>query len=357
MTSRKLLFFLIPSENEPWFENFFSKALINELEKYLFISRIDPMIRFAFVVFLMGFQSLCGVVDFEKEVWPILDKRCVECHKAPYEINGVLKKPKAGLRLDGAAYIMHGGDEGPVVVANHPSRSPLYQRVVLPADDGDHMPPKGEPLTHPQKEVLRKWIAQGLDFGKWEGQTDGIEKLVQKKNEDSSIFIPEHIKFYDKLSAGLKPLPKAELSRIAKATGLMIRPIGIGSPLLEVRVVADPLQVGDAEVKELRPLKKHLAKLDLRHADITEGSMAEIATYLKLTELNLRGTKVGNFGLSKVILLPCLQTLNLCETDVSDKGLSLVKKSKSLRKVFLWDTRVSVEGQRRVANLLVIKER
>ena len=92
----------------------FSKALINELEKYLFISRIDPMIRFAFVVFLMGFQSLCGVVDFEKEVWPILDKRCVECHKAPYEINGLLKKPKAGLRLDGAAYIMHGGDEGPL---------------------------------------------------------------------------------------------------------------------------------------------------------------------------------------------------------------------------------------------------
>ena len=45
-----------------------------------------------------------GVVDFEKEVWPILESRCVECHKAPYELNGLLKKPKAGLRLDGAAH-------------------------------------------------------------------------------------------------------------------------------------------------------------------------------------------------------------------------------------------------------------
>ena len=32
---------------------------------------------------------------------------------APYEKNGITKKPKAGLRLDGAAYIMHGSDDGP----------------------------------------------------------------------------------------------------------------------------------------------------------------------------------------------------------------------------------------------------
>ena len=74
----------------------------------------------------------------------------------------------------------------------------------------------------------------------------------------------------------------------------MIRPVGIGSPLVEVRVVTDPFQVGDAEVEKLRPLKKHLAKLDLRHTG-TDRAMADIATFSKLTELNLRGTKVGRF--------------------------------------------------------------
>ena len=197
------------------------------------------------------------------------------------------------------------------------------------------MPPKGDPLTHRQKETLRKWIAQGLDFGKWVGQTDGIEKLAQKKNQDTSVFIPEHINFYDKLSAGLKPLPETELSRVAKATGLMIRPVGIGSPLVEVRVVTDPLQVGDAEVEKLRPLKKHLAKLDLRHTDVTDRAMAEIATFSKLTELNLRGTKVGNSGLSNALRLPQLQSLNLCETEVSEKGLGGVKKSMSAAQGFL----------------------
>ena len=313
------------------------------------------MIRFLSFALLACVHALHAIVDFEKEVWPILEERCVECHKAPYELNGELKKPKAGLRLDGAAYIMHGGDGGAVVVANHPSRSLLYQLVTLPADDDDHMPPKGDPLTRRQQETLRKWIAQGLDFGNWEGQTDGIEELAQKKKEDSSIFVPEHIKFYNKLSAGLKPLPEAELARVAKETGLMIRPIGIGSPLVEARVVTDPSQIGDAEVKHLLPLAGHLAKLDLRNTGITGRSLVEIARFSKLTELNLRGTKVGDSGLSNVSRLADLQTLNLCGTEVSDKGLGWVKKSKSLRQVFLWDSRVSSEGQRRIANILAPK--
>ena len=310
------------------------------------------MLRLLSFALLTCVHALNAVVDFKKEVWPILEERCVECHKSPYELNGELKKPKAGLRLDGAAYVMHGGDDGPVVVANHPSRSPLYQRVMLPEDDDDHMPPKGDRLTRDQKETLRKWIAQGLDFGTWVGQTDGVDELVKKKKLDSSVFVPEHIKFYNKLSAGLKPLPEAELARIAKETGLMIRPIGIGSPLVEVRVVTVPFEVGDTEIKKLRPLDKHLAKLDLRNTGITERSLIDIAGFSKLTELNLRGTKIGDSDLSKFSALPTLQMLNLCETEVSDKGLEWLRKSKSLRQVFLWDSKVSPEGQHRIAKIL-----
>ena len=314
------------------------------------------MPRFFPFAFLVCIHSTNAVVDFEKDVWPILEARCAECHKAPYELNGKLKEPKAGLRLDGAAYILHGGDDGPVVVADHPSQSSLYQRVILPRDDSDIMPPKGDPLTHRQKEVLRKWIAQGLDFGKWVGQTDGVEELAQRKKGDSKVYVPEHIKFYTNLSAGLQPLPEADLVRIAKETKLMVRPIGIGSSLLEARVVTDPSQVGDSQVKLLKPLAEHLAKLDLRNTAITEHSLVEIANFSKLTELNLRGTKVGDSGLSKFSRLATLQKLNLCETDVSDKGLDWLKKSKSLTQVFLWGTQVSPEGQRRISNVLAPRQ-
>ena len=232
----------------------------------------------SFFIFTNG---IFGVIDFEKQVWPILENRCVECHKAPYELNGKLKEPKAGLRLDGAAHLMYGGDGGVVVVTDHPSQSPLYQRVVLPLDDSEHMPPKGDPLTLAQKEILRKWIAQGLDFGKWIGQVDGVEKLARRKEEESMIFVPEHIRFYAQLSDGLKALPENELSRIASESNLMIRPIGIGNSLLEARVVTNPDQIGDAEIKQLLPIADYLTKLDLRNTEISERSLVYIGGFRK----------------------------------------------------------------------------
>ena len=309
------------------------------------------MTCFTIIALLVFLQSTHAVVDFEKEVWPILEERCVECHKAPYELNGKRKEPKAGLRMDGAAYLMYGGDNGPVVVSSHPSQSSLYQRVILPVEDSDHMPPKGDPLTRRQKEILRKWIAQGLDFGKWVGETDGLEELVGKKKEGNSSYLPEHIKFYDELSSGLKPLTETDLTRVARETGLLVRPIGIGSPLVEARVVTNPSQVGDAEIGKLLPLVGHLAKLDLRHTAITNRSLVDISNFSKLTDLNLRGTKVGDSGLSKISQLDRLQTLNLCQTEVSDKGLKWLKEFNSLRMVFLWESEVTPEGQRRITKM------
>ena len=57
---------------------------------------------------------------------------------------------------------MLGSDDGPVIKVDHPSQSSLYIRVTLPYEDDEHMPPKGEPLSDKQKEILRKWIAQEL---------------------------------------------------------------------------------------------------------------------------------------------------------------------------------------------------
>ena len=51
-------------------------------------------------------------VDFEKEVFPLFEERCIECHQAPREKNGRLIKPKAGLRMDGLAHLMFGSDDG-----------------------------------------------------------------------------------------------------------------------------------------------------------------------------------------------------------------------------------------------------
>ncbi len=303
------------------------------------------------ILFIFSFPSM-GAVDFERQVLPILQERCIECHKGPYELNGKLKEPKAGLRLDGATHIMLGGDAGPVVVANYPSKSSLYQRVILPVDDSEHMPPRGDPLTENQKDIFRKWIAQGLDFGRWVGNTEGVAELTKKKNSEVPVYVPKHIRFYSNLSDGLEQLSLSKIKQISSETNLMIRPIGIGNPLIEARLVTASESVGDREVQLLLPLASHLVKLDLRNSKISDDSCLIIRKFSRLVELNLFGTEIGDSGMRKLEGLKHLQILNICKTNVSNKGIEKIKELKSLQKIYLWESRVSDEMQSELAKEL-----
>ncbi len=288
-------------------------------------------------------------IDFQKEVWPILQDRCIECHKAPYEQNGKLKEPKAGLRLDGAAHILHGGDDGKVIVPDHPSESVFYQRVTLPADDDDVMPPKGDLLTFGQQEVIRKWIAQGVDFGTWVGAVDGIEKLAAK-TKAKDAYVPAHLSFYDSLAKDLKPLSQQSLHKVRKATGALIRPIGIGNPLLEVRFIAESVDSGDEDIAKLAPLRQHLCKLDLSRTRVTSKCFSTLKTFPLITRLDLRETRISDANLDELSRLKHLSYLNLGGTEVGDAGLRKLLKCEKLQEVYLWRssvTRLGVEGFRR----------
>ena len=76
-----------------------------------------------------------GAVSFEKEILPFMTKKCVDCHRAPYEENGKKKEPKAGLRLDAAWAIVKGSENGTVLTAGSPDKSGIYESVNLPKDD------------------------------------------------------------------------------------------------------------------------------------------------------------------------------------------------------------------------------
>ena len=109
-------------------------------------------------------------VDFVTTILPVLEAKCMDCHRAPFENprTGRITRPKGGLRMDTVEEIMKGGDEGLSIVKGKPDESLAYTRTKLPEDDLDHMPPEGnEPLTDEEKEALRKWIEQGADFGDW----------------------------------------------------------------------------------------------------------------------------------------------------------------------------------------------
>jgi len=282
-------------------------------------------------------------IDFQKEVLPILQDRCIECHKAPYEQNGKLKEPKAGLRLDGGAHILHGSDDGKVITPNHPSESPLYKRITLPSDDDDVMPPKGDPLTASQQEVIRKWIAQGVDFGTWVGATDGTEKFAELV-KSKVTYVPAHHSFYDALAKDLKSLPQETLNEVREATGALVRPIGIGNPLLEVRFLAESASSGDKDLAKLAPLRQHLCKLDLSRTRVTSECFATLKTFPRITRLDLRETKISDANLEGLAQLKYLSYLNLGGTEVGDAGLRKLFKCKNLREIYLWKSSATSQG-------------
>ena len=92
-------------------------------------------------------------VDFAKDIQPLLEKRCYECHDG--------RKHKGGIRLDRRADVFRGGDSGkPAVLPRKSAESHLIQ-LVAGLDPDEIMPPKGEPLTPEQIGLLRAWIDQG----------------------------------------------------------------------------------------------------------------------------------------------------------------------------------------------------
>jgi hypothetical protein len=109
-------------------------------------------------------NSLAVEVDFEREIAPLLVRRCLECHGAG--------EPSGGLNLSSHGGLLAGGDSGPAL--NQPA-------VVLPDSGQDsepvpgglllervllgEMPPekngKSQRLSEAEIELLQRWVAAG----------------------------------------------------------------------------------------------------------------------------------------------------------------------------------------------------
>ena len=109
-------------------------------------------------------------MDFVRDVRPIFEKHCHECHGE--------KKQKSGLRLDVKAAAMRGGDEhGASIVAGKAKESPLI-RLVTSRDKDERMPPKGDALSAADIATLTAWIDQGAA---WPDGAD-LVKLTDKRD-------------------------------------------------------------------------------------------------------------------------------------------------------------------------------
>ena len=95
-------------------------------------------------------------------IQPILARRCLACHGP--------EKHKADLSMESYEALLKGGKNGPALIAGKAFNSPIIQRLLLPLNDDDHMPPDSKPQpTLAEIAALQWWIGHGAPADKTVG--------------------------------------------------------------------------------------------------------------------------------------------------------------------------------------------
>jgi hypothetical protein len=136
------------------------------------------MTKRAAVTMMVWWWSLnagAAPVDFVREVRPIFEKHCAECHGE--------KKQKSGLRLDVKAAALKGGDHhGPDIVPENAKESPLM-RLLMTDDEDEVMPPEGK-ISAAEIEVIGRWIDEGAEW------PEGVDRVQLEDPREHWAFKP-----------------------------------------------------------------------------------------------------------------------------------------------------------------------
>ena len=277
-------------------------------------------------------------VDFAKSIQVVLEARCIDCHGS--------KKQKGDLRLDkketALAEVIQPGKSG---------ESELYKHISLPADHEDIMPPKGDPLTKEQIDVIKKWIDEGANW------PDGLVLVSAKDRAEAKVAaarLPEpEIK-----EVPVSDAEKAAIARLAAGEGIgekYAAPLVMALAQDTKLIYANFRLVGkDVRDEHLVPLAdiQNLSELDLANTQITAEGLKHISKANSLTKLSLANTSLDDAALKQIEGLPNLMSLNLYNTKVTDAGLASLKDMKFLRKVYAWQSGVTEQGAAELSKAL-----
>jgi hypothetical protein len=150
--------------------------------------RLPGNLLAAGALLLAALRSYAEPVVFNRDIRPILSDTCFHCHGPDKNAR------KAGLRLDIREEALKPAASGDIpIVPGKPESSEVAKRVLT--DDTDELmpPPKAhKPLSPQQKELIRRWIAEGAVYQKhWSYEPPvktpvpagrhGVDEMVQRR--------------------------------------------------------------------------------------------------------------------------------------------------------------------------------
>ncbi|HNV30363.1 MAG TPA: hypothetical protein PKJ83_14560, partial [Cyclobacteriaceae bacterium] len=244
--------------------------------------------------------NLQQAIYYDDLVKPILESKCYGCHGS--------SKQKGKLRLDEPQHILKGGKDGVILVAGKVDESDMIDRMLLPLNDEDHMPPKEKKqLTDQEMAVLKTWISSGADFKK---SVKELNQLTVLEN----ILSSEKARVLDVPEKEVAPADSKALTELNKL-GVVIVPVAAGSNYLSANLInATAL---DSVMDLLIALKAQLVWLKAGNQPVTNLQLSKLSALTSLTRLALEHTEITDQGLTSLKSLSTLQYLNLNYTKIT----------------------------------------
>ncbi|MEC5126329.1 c-type cytochrome domain-containing protein [Verrucomicrobiales bacterium BCK34] len=278
-------------------------------------------------------------------VAPVLMAKCAGCHGE--------EKQKGKLRIDSFEAILKGGSEGESVIVGNVDESSLIQRVYLPLDDDEHMPPEGkDQLSAQETAMIAFWIKSGA---KEKGTVAELKPDAEAAKAIAHVAdnLPEM-----EVKVAKADQPKADPAKLkliadtiasVEKSGASLMAIAQDTPELRFSALNVSKEYSDDQIALLKPVAGDIKWIDLARTKVTDKGLAHLAGMKNLERLHLENTAITDAGLDSLKELTNLEYLNLYNTGITDAGLAKLSGLKKLKKLFVWQSKVTDAGAAKFA--------
>ena len=270
-------------------------------------------------------DSTATKMEFVKDIQPILERYCVECH-------GPGKK-KGGLRLEPIEAAFPVGDEAFwTMLPGDGASSLLVQRMLLPREDDEAMPPKGDAVPADEIQKFITWINEGA-------HGPGLEhiKRVATKTADDRRLDPLGVL---EPSESEQVLIDAAVAAL-RDRGAVVQAVAQRHYGLEVNLSLLRPAASDEHLLLLRGLEPVLVRLDLSRTSVSDQGFSKLAGFPELRDLRLGGTQLGDAIAPVLQGSPKLERLNLYGTKCTNTILTYVANLEALERLHIWESRIT----------------
>ncbi len=157
-------------------------------------------------------QQADGAVDFARDIQPILNANCVECH------GGVKAAGNVSFVYEDRVINFEGKSGGIVVKPGDVDGSEMIYRITTD-DEEDRMPPPNEhpALSDSEIDLIKEWIAGGAEWsGHWAFQPPRKPTVPSSKFEDRATGDVDRFLFSRLEKEGLEPSPVESPGRLLR---------------------------------------------------------------------------------------------------------------------------------------------